>query len=701
MENATDKTSSVLQNFLSWCVKHKIKISPKVKVTNISTSHRYGIIAAEDIRCSETLVEIPRDIALTPNQGSIASRLREFKEANMARLQQTSGWISLLLALMYELKKEDSYWAPYLAICPDTTELNQPMFWSEEERQEELNGLAVLWDVQRDLFNIEREYQQFAVPFIEKNLDILSKESHDLSLYKHMVGFVMSYSFTDYQTNETLMVPVADIFNHHTNNNAQLSFDDESSLRMISTKPIKKGEEIFNTFGKLGNSHLLHMYGFVEKLPNPNDTVEIPLTQIVDALEATDIEKLPVLQAMLAFMRKMGIANEKEPFIFSTSGLKSGPDMYAVLRILHMDFREFTGLLQDHISWYQDGYFTYLLEHVHQAASRVQNSEDETTKNKADESDDEIMIVKEVKGGTKAKNEIEAVHTETKAGKSKEINNEEKNSVGRAEGNCVKEGKLDTNEKHELHNIKEGDSKDLKVNDRELNSTVKVASNCVKEGTLDADKKQVPTGKDTKKENEVVGSKCDQKKKSSPTSDSSRKSKNRKRKPAKPVNASDDSDDELIPRNVKLSKKRINNDSHVTNFVDKNHENDSGDVKEKIKGRELLVQRSGFVKGSAEDTAKWVLQLPSIEGEHSEDPEDGSDDDSETQLQLTYDQINSILPPSWKITMRSVVANALSQIKFDDSNTETSKMSQHAFLAYQVRSGQRRILQLLNKSLST
>ena len=55
-----------------------------------------------------------------------------------------------------------------------------------------------------------------------------------------MVGFVMSYSFTDHENNETLMVPVADIFNHHTNNNAQLSFDDESLLRMISTKPIKK-----------------------------------------------------------------------------------------------------------------------------------------------------------------------------------------------------------------------------------------------------------------------------------------------------------------------------------------------------------------------------------------------------------------------------------------------------------------------------
>ena len=311
-----------------------------------------------------------------------------------------------------------------------------------------------------------------------------------------------------------------------------------------------------------------------------------------------------------------------------------------------MDFREFTGLLQDHISWYQDGYFTYLLEHVHQAASRVHNSEEEAMKNKADESDDEIMIVKEVKGGTKAEHEIAAAHTETKAGESKEANNEvvnnevanneEEKSVGRAEGNCVKEAKLDTNEKHDLHDINENDGKDKKMNDKDCNATVKVDSNCVTKDRLDADKNQGLTRQHEKKENQVGESKCDQNKKSSPTSDNSRKSKNRKRKPAKQVNASDDSDEELIQRNAKLSKKRMKNDKNVTNFVDKN-ENDSGDVKGKINEKELFVQRSGFMKGSAEDTAKWVLQLPSIEGEHSEDPEDGSDDeDSETQLELTY-----------------------------------------------------------------
>ena len=33
--------------------------------------------------------------------------------------------------------------------------------------------------------------------------------------------------------------------------------------------------------------------------------MEISLTQIVDVLEATDANKMPVFQAMLAFMRKM------------------------------------------------------------------------------------------------------------------------------------------------------------------------------------------------------------------------------------------------------------------------------------------------------------------------------------------------------------------------------------------------------------
>lgn len=84
-------------------------------------------------------------------------------------------------------------------------------------------------------------------------------EIHNLDLYKKMVAFVMSYSFTepskrlpisldidDDDENETethhpppVMVPMADALNHIAKNNAKLLFDKEK-LKMVSTKPIRK-----------------------------------------------------------------------------------------------------------------------------------------------------------------------------------------------------------------------------------------------------------------------------------------------------------------------------------------------------------------------------------------------------------------------------------------------------------------------------
>ena len=56
-----------------------------------------------------------------------------------------------------------------------------------------------------------------------------------------MVGFVMAYSFTEDAEDESspAMVPIADIFNHSTNNNAHLEYAEEH-LEMVSIKPIKK-----------------------------------------------------------------------------------------------------------------------------------------------------------------------------------------------------------------------------------------------------------------------------------------------------------------------------------------------------------------------------------------------------------------------------------------------------------------------------
>ena len=77
---------------------------------------------------------------------------------------------------------------------------------------------------------------------------------HQLKFYKKMVAFVMAYSFTESKNTESqeddiseggddksgpMMVPMADILNHVADNNAHLSFE-EDSLKIVATKPIKK-----------------------------------------------------------------------------------------------------------------------------------------------------------------------------------------------------------------------------------------------------------------------------------------------------------------------------------------------------------------------------------------------------------------------------------------------------------------------------
>lgn len=50
---------------------------------------------------------------------------------------------------------------------------------------------------------------------------------------------------------------------------------------MVTTRPVSKGREIFNTYGQMANWQLLHMYGFAEPYPgNTNDTADIQMVTV-------------------------------------------------------------------------------------------------------------------------------------------------------------------------------------------------------------------------------------------------------------------------------------------------------------------------------------------------------------------------------------------------------------------------------------
>ncbi|XP_055790031.1 N-lysine methyltransferase setd6 [Salvelinus fontinalis] len=340
--------SDPLQSFLQWCEGVGLKLNNKVYISKEGTVAEYGMLAKEDIDEGELLFTIPRMALLHQGTTKVLAVLEEGK----ASLENTSGWVPLLLALMYEYTSPQSHWRPYLSLWSDFTALDHPMFWSKDERDRLLKGTGIPEAVDTDLTNIQKEYKDIVLPFITLHTDLWDPERHTLDLYRSLVAFVMAYSFQEpldeededeKDPNPPMMVPIADMLNHVSNHNANLEYTPEC-LKMVSVRSIQKGEEVFNTYGQMANWQLLHMYGFAEPYQsNSNDTADIPMSNVYKA--AVQVTRSEAEQRLLvekwSLLCEMEMVGDKGVFIFGKSGSLTDTEMYTTLKILCMSVEEF------------------------------------------------------------------------------------------------------------------------------------------------------------------------------------------------------------------------------------------------------------------------------------------------------------------------------------------------------------------------
>ncbi|XP_065131694.2 N-lysine methyltransferase setd6 isoform X2 [Paramisgurnus dabryanus] len=272
----------------------------------------------------------------------------------MKSLESGSGWVPLLLALLYEYTSPHSHWKPYLSLWPDFSTLDHPMFWSEEERDKLLKGTGIPEAVKSDLEKLHAEYNNIVLPFMKSHLDLWDPEKHNLELYKRLVAFVMAYSFqepvddNDEDDDEKapsppMMVPMADMLNHISKHNANLEYTPDF-LKMVAVRRIEKGEEIFNTYGQMANWQLLHMYGFSEPFPtNVNDTADVQMSSVYEAAMQVTQSKTDkqLLSDKWKMLGEMEIVGEKGVFIFGQSGSLTYSELYTTLKVLCMSPQEF------------------------------------------------------------------------------------------------------------------------------------------------------------------------------------------------------------------------------------------------------------------------------------------------------------------------------------------------------------------------
>ncbi|XP_010881769.3 N-lysine methyltransferase setd6 [Esox lucius] len=337
-----------LQSFLQWCEGVGLKHNEKVYFSKEGTVAEYGMLAKEDIEEGELLFTVPRTALLHQGTTKVLAVLEEGK----ASLENTSGWVPLLLALMYEYTSPQSHWRPYLSLWPDFTALDHPMFWSKDERDRLLKGTGIPEAVDTDLTNIQKEYKDIVLPFMRLHPDLWDPERHTQDLYRSLVAFVMAYSFQEpldeededeKDPNPPMMVPMADMLNHVSNHNANLEYTPDC-LKMVSVRSICKGEEVFNTYGQMANGQLLHMYGFAEPYQsNSNDTADIPMSNVYKAaVQVTESEaEQRLLVEKWSLLCEMEMVGDEGVFIFGKLGSLTDTEMYTTLKILCMSAEEF------------------------------------------------------------------------------------------------------------------------------------------------------------------------------------------------------------------------------------------------------------------------------------------------------------------------------------------------------------------------
>ncbi|CAM9695350.1 unnamed protein product [Lampetra planeri] len=349
----------ILQEFESWCSSVNLELSPKVVLSEDGLVDRYGLQAVENISEGEVLFSVPRDALLS----SMTTSISQVLEKEAASLKSQSGWVALIVALMYEFTCPNSRWKPYLALCPEPDQLDLPMFWPEEERKRLLRGTGVPEAVHLDLENIELEFNSVVQPFLAAHPTLFDSKQHTLNLYKRMVAFVMAYSFQEpleeededeKDPNPPIMVPMADILNHVSNHNANLEFT-KDCLKMISTRPIAKGEEVYNTYGDLANWQLLHMYGFVEPHPaNNNDAAEIQMTTLYKAaLQVFGESRKQLVEKKWKVLCDMLLVGEEGAFVIGREGVLTEEELYAALKVLCMSEEELQDY-QENEGWEED-----------------------------------------------------------------------------------------------------------------------------------------------------------------------------------------------------------------------------------------------------------------------------------------------------------------------------------------------------------
>ena len=278
---ADDGTESITtadeQRFLDWlrangAVFPKIQWPARTTVANVR-----GTVALDDIAGGEKMLCIPSKLIMSPVTARNAKDIGHvFCSPESFKKFRSDGTYETVVFLMHEkLLGERSFWYPYIATLPEPRTAGD---WTAQEIAELQNSMFAE-DVAEYQQVVESKYSNLFEHLRALFPDTFPKSQYTLELFRWAYLTVMARAFgrrIDYMS----LVPFADMLNHGSVRvKYDLNTDGNDMFRLFpspGSPGYKKGAEVFNSYGRRDNEHLLLHYGFA--MPkNEWDTYSIVL----------------------------------------------------------------------------------------------------------------------------------------------------------------------------------------------------------------------------------------------------------------------------------------------------------------------------------------------------------------------------------------------------------------------------------------
>eukprot|EP00435_Cladocopium_sp_Y103_P037154 s2498_g9.t2 len=220
-DDPTSAKAAVVRRFEDWCNEHNC-VMEKVQVA--STAFGFGLRATKDVEPSEVALAIPLDLVLTIPVAARSSQA--LLRSETTREQRVSAQALMYVVMIHGWHDVTSKWHPYLRQIPSKHQ--DPLCWTQRERQGRLKGTQLLHEVQRHEAQLRSVHESIFPALSQELPEIFPEERYTFASFIWARSALASRCFAETHLKQFL----GDHMEVEAMNYLRLTADEEARLTL-------------------------------------------------------------------------------------------------------------------------------------------------------------------------------------------------------------------------------------------------------------------------------------------------------------------------------------------------------------------------------------------------------------------------------------------------------------------------------------